>query len=216
VTEFEKYIYNTHLRVGRSALNKPFRLRKDFDDLEGTEVEVHLSKLAVFFSKWKHIKVDLFFEAPYRIYPGTTAYYLDYYNSQKAIKAYSLYIANLKREDPDTERQLKFVVEAFKFIKTFCSDKKIKIEDYCNYSSGVVYDFIPHLKEFNVSAYALFAFKDFEKNMLIIEPDTLKFILGDEYVSNFYVFRNKYLESKKCKTLSELAYKKITTIIKNN
>lgn len=213
MTEFEKYIYNTFLRIGRSALNKPFKYRKDFSDLEGTETDVHLKRLAVFFSKWKHIKVDLFFAAPYKIYTGTTTYYLDYYTSQKAIKAYSLYISNLKREDPDTEEQLKFVVEAFKYIKTFCSDKKIKIEDYCSYSSGGTYDFISHLREFNVNAYALFAFKDFEKNMLTIDHDTLKFILGDDYVNNFYVFRNKYLESRKCKMLSELAYKKITTII---
>jgi len=213
VTEFEKYIYNTYLRIGRSALNKPFKYRKDFSELEGTETDTQLKRLAAFFSKWKHIKIDLFFVAPYKLYTSTTTFYLDYYTSQKAIKAYSLYISSLKQEDPDTESQLKFVVEAFKFIKTFCNDKKIKIEDYCNYSSGVIYDFIPHLKEFNVNAYALFVFKDFEKNMLTIDRDTLKFILGDEYVNNFYVFRNKYLESKKCKTLSELAYKKITTII---
>ena len=213
MTDFEKYIYNTYLRVGRRALNKPFKYRKDFTELEGTEIDTQLKQLSALFAKYKHLKVDLFFEAPYKLYSTTATYYLDYYVSQKAIKAYSLYIAKLKQEDPDTESQLKFIIESFKFIKSFCADKNIPITSYCDYTSGVVFDFIPHLKEFNVSVYSLFSFKNFETNLWTIDTDTLKFILGEGYVDSFYVFRNKYLESAKCKTLSELAYKKITSII---
>ena len=212
MTDFEKYIYNTHLRVSRQAFNKPFKYREDFSILDESIRHI-LSQLSALFTKHKHIKIDLFFEAPYKIHSTDTPYYLDYYITQKAIKAYSLCISKLKQEDPDTDSQLRFVVESDKFIKKFCQEKSIKTEEYCNYSSGVGFDFIPHLREFNVSVYSLFPFKDFEKNMWSIDIETLKFILGEGYVDNFYVFRNKYLESVKCKTLSELAYKKITTNI---
>ena len=210
MTEFEKLIYNTYLRVSRQALNKPFKYRQNFDEMEGTEIEGVLKRLSSLFTSHKHIQIDRFFIAPYLLYSSSTPYYLDYYISQKAIKTYSLYIAKLKTEDPDTSSQLKYIVESFIFIKKFCADKGILPKDYCNCCTGVVNDFIPHLKEFNVSAYALFPFNDFDKNLLTSDIDTLKFILGEGYVDSFYVLRNKYLSSKKAKTLSELAYKKIT------
>ena len=128
MTDFEKHIYNTYLRVSRQTLNKPFRYRKDFTELEGTEAAIQLNKLAALFTKYKHIKIDLFFEAPYKLYTGST-FYLDYYITQKAIKVYSLVISKLKMEDPDTDSQLRFVVESDKFIKTFCQEKGIKVSE---------------------------------------------------------------------------------------
>jgi len=208
--EYERFIYNTYLRISRQSFNKPYKLRVDFSKIEGTEVEAAIRYLSNLFIKHKHIKVDLFFAAPYKIYPISSQYYLDYYISQKAIKAYSIYINKLKYENPDEDNQLKFVIESYKFIKDFCTKEQIDIINYCDYTTGVVNDYIVHLKDFNVSVYALFPFVNFEKNLWTSDKNILKFILSDEYVDRFYCFRNKYLESKKCKTLAELAYKKQT------
>ena len=210
MTEFERFIYNTYLRISRQVFNKPYKLRVDFSKVEGTEIEIATRYLSNLFTKHKHIRIDLFFTAPYKIYPLSSQYYFDYYVSQKAIKAYSIYINMLKYENPDDNDQLKFVIESYNFIKEFCIKQQIDISSYCDYNSGVVNDYIIHLKDFNVSVYSLFPFANFEKNLWTFDKNTLKFVLSDDYVDRFYCFRNKYLESKKCKTLSELAYRKQT------
>jgi len=216
VTDFEQNIYNSHLKILRTSQNKPFKYRKNFSELEGTEIEVQLRRLATFFAAHKHVKINMFFEAPYKVYSDSHPYYLDYYLTQKAIKAYSLYIKKLKFEDPDSEIQLRFIIDSFNFIKTFCVENNISLLEYCNFSKGITYVFLEHLKLFQVSPYALFNYKNFETNLLRTDKDILYFVLSEEYVNNFYVFRNRYLESKKCKKLSELAFDKIkkTTIIK--
>ena len=206
MTTFEQNIYNIYLRTLRTHQNKPFKYRKDFKELEGTETEAQLIKLSRLFGQHKHIKIDLFFESPYQVYEDSTSYYLDYYTTQKAIKAYSLNVKKLKYEDPDSEQQLKFIIESFNFIKRFCAEVGVSVDDYCNVSTGVTFNFLEHLKHFQVSPYALFNYSDFEKNLLRTDKDVLYFVLSEEYVENFYVFRNKYLQSKKCKTLSELAF----------
>ena len=209
MTVFEQKIYNTHLRTLRISQNKPFKYRKEFKSLEGTDTELQVRRLAHLFGTHKHIKIDLFFEAPYKVYNDTSPCYLDYYLSHKAIKAYSLYIKKLKYEDPDSEPQLRFIIDSFNFIKSFCIENNIAISEYCDFSKGVTYSFLGHLKHFQVSPYALFNYKNFEINLLRTDKDILYFVLSEEYVENFYVFRNRYLQSKKCKKLSELAFEKI-------
>lgn len=211
MTVFEQKIYNTYLRVLRTHQDKPFKYRKKFDDLD-TTIKEQVTRLAYFFNKYKHIRIDLFFQAPYNIYNDTSPLYLDYYLTHKATKAYSLYITKLKYSDPDSEPQLRFIIDSFNFIKKFCTENNISIHYYCNFSGGITYAFLEHLKHFQVSPYALFNYEDFEKNLLKTDKDILYFILSEDYVENFYVFRNRYLQSKKCKKLSELAFKKI----KNN
>ena len=208
MTVFEQKIYNIHLKTLRTSQGKPFKYRKKFADLEGTDTEIQIRRLASLFNKHKHIKIDLFFEAPYKVYGDASPCYLDYYLTQKAIKAYSLYIKKLKYEDPDSESQLRFIIDSFNFIKAFCVTNDITVSEYCNFSKGVTYSFLEHLKHFQVSPYALFNYKDFETNLLKTNKDILYFVLSEEYVENFYVFRNRYLQSKKCKKLSELAFKK--------
>ena len=67
ITLSEKNIYNKYLAVTRSSQGKPFKLRKQFDDLDDHKTAC-LKKLSLFFNKFKHVDMDDFFSAPWRIY----------------------------------------------------------------------------------------------------------------------------------------------------
>ena len=69
VTELEKTIYNKHLAVSRSIKNKPFKIKKDFSDIVGTDKHKFLKRLSTLFKKHSDINFDVFFQAPYRLYP---------------------------------------------------------------------------------------------------------------------------------------------------
>jgi len=75
ITEHEKYIYNTYLRIYRTQQNKPFRYRKNFTDFTEHELYVFVKRLGNFFKKFKHINIDLFFKAPYELYPDDDSIY---------------------------------------------------------------------------------------------------------------------------------------------
>ena len=75
ITEREKFIYNTYLRVHRTKQNKPFRYRKQFDDFQDNENYIHVKKLGAFFKKFSHIEPEVFFNAPYNLYPDDNSIY---------------------------------------------------------------------------------------------------------------------------------------------
>jgi hypothetical protein len=90
VTEREKYIYNCYLETTRKLNNKPFRYRKDFEGFEEREDYVYIARLSTFFNKFPNVNIKDFFEAPFFVYKED-AVGLEFYNSQRAIKAYTIY-----------------------------------------------------------------------------------------------------------------------------
>ncbi len=89
-TDFEKAIYNAHLKESRSAKNQPYKLRKDFSKVNST-VTLCLKKLSDFFTKHKEISPNDFFKAPYFVYPEGETFDLKFYTTQKAISVYKIY-----------------------------------------------------------------------------------------------------------------------------
>lgn len=89
ISDFEKHIYNTFLKTARTSANKPYRLRRDFSNLDDITVAC-LKRLATFFKNHNSIDVEEFFSAPYKLYKDETYYDLKYFTSLKAIKAYNL------------------------------------------------------------------------------------------------------------------------------
>ena len=100
MTHLDKSIYNTYLRVSRTKQNKPFRYRKNFDKFDDDPSFVFVKKLSLFFTKFPHIKLNDFFEAPYNVYLDNSPYYdLKYYTTPKAVKVYGLYMKKRDAED---------------------------------------------------------------------------------------------------------------------
>lgn len=179
MTEFEKLIYNKHLAITRSSRGTPFKLRKNWNNIDDT-TKLCLKKLSNFFNKHKSINMDKFFKAPHAIYTDKPHTPLDFYLSMKAVKLYREYINMLNRKSPDSEESLKVFKESAKFVIKFCAEKKIKFSQYPSHcEKNSLPSFYQHLKHGKVSVYFLFMFSDFEKHLKTLDPETRKFVIGD-------------------------------------
>ena len=91
ITELEKLLYNKHLATSRKLKNKPFKLKGDFSDVIKTDKAKYLKRISVLFKKHPEIDPDVFFSAPYKLYPDVEYFGLDYFSTMRAIKAYTNY-----------------------------------------------------------------------------------------------------------------------------
>jgi hypothetical protein len=128
LSELEKLIYNKHLAVSRSERNKPFRLKRDFNDIANTDKHKHLQRIAILFRKHPEIDYDSFFKSPYRLYPDVEYFALDYFSSMRAIRSYTLYRKMEFLQDPDS--QLDSCKDSLHFITNFCIKEKIHLHQY--------------------------------------------------------------------------------------
>ena len=79
LTELEKHLYNKHLITSRSVKNKPFKVKKDFGDIVDTDKHKFLKRISILFKKHPEINPDIFFQAPYKLYPDVEYFGLDYF-----------------------------------------------------------------------------------------------------------------------------------------
>jgi hypothetical protein len=210
LSDFEQHIYNTYLRVSRQKRNQPFKYRKDFDSLDAVQAN-NLKKISIFLSKFQHIRLEDFIKAPYEIYSDEQYFDLSYYTTLKATKAYTLFMKKKELLDPDNEEQLKCIIEALKFISSFCREQHINIANYIEHQTGTSPSYILHLKEHRVNVYSLFGFSSFERSIRSQDPELIKFILSEDFLNTLSTFRLKFFTSKKAKTLVELGIQKIKT-----
>jgi len=210
ITEYEKLIYNKYLISSRTNQNKPFKLRKDFSDIDENTLHL-LKKLSLFFNKFTHVSVDDFFNAPWAIYPDHNVFDLKFYSTQRALKIYTLYINRRSASRPDTEEQLYDIKKSLQYILKFCISNKIQVSEYIDHKTNNVYTFMLHLREHKVNIYTLFGFNKFESNMNNIDQDHIQFMLG-ELQQNMSTFRTNYISSTKAKHFIQLGISKIQTI----
>lgn len=215
MTEFQKQIYNCHLATSRSIKSKPFKLRKNFDDISD-EVKVNLSKIESLLNRLNYVKLNDFIIAPYKVYSKDDTFDLQFYTTQKAIKAYTIYIKQIMESNPDSDEFLKRIYEGIKWIKEFCIYNNSDIDDYLHLIDGSMPAYITHLKERRVPLYVLFYYDNFEKSMRSIDSDIIKFMFGENYVSRLPYYRTKYMASKRCKLLIQQAIKQIKQQQQNN
>lgn len=212
MTEFQKRIYNTHLRISRQMKGQAYRLRKDFSDFEKDSNNVTVIKLSHFFDNHRSVNMELFFKAPYEIYGTTETFYLDFFLTAKAHKAYSLYLNRLKDADPDNPEQLAFIVNSAKFVRDFCDTNNITIQRYLEHTPESTPSFVQHLLQCNVSIYFLLAMKDFEAILRAFDWELIKFILGENFFNMLETYRLNYYRSTKAKILANKCLKKICVL----
>ena len=209
ITSKEKDIYNKFLAISRSSVNKPFKLRKNFDNFEENENYLYIKKLNLFFNKFSHIEIDEFFKAPYVVYENITdSLDLKFYTSRKALKLYTMYQTKKLNEPPDSLNQLFFIKKSLSFILNFCTLNNIPVDEYTSHTTNSVYTFILHLKEHRISIYTLFGFPDAEKKLKGIGDDLVEFIFGD-LKNKLDIFRTRYYTSNKAKVLVNEGLKKL-------
>ena len=214
ISEKEKYIYNTYLRVHRSKQNKPFKYRRDFSKFDETEHFVYIKRLGNFFNKFNHINIDKFFGAPYGLYPDDNSIYdLRFYASPRAIKVYSLYLKSLDQSDPDSEHHIQYVKDSLLYIYKYCLDKNINVNEYINEKSGDIPTFILHLRDRYISIYSVIGIDTFDLIMHRIPNDRLNFTVGENFISQLDNFRTQYKMSTKLKTITEKGIKQINKLL---
>lgn len=214
VTNQEKYIYNTYLRIFRSRQNKPYKLRKDFNNFLDNEAYYFIKKLGMFFNKYPHINIDVYFKSPYDLYPDVdTIYDLKFYASPRAIKVYSLYMKHMDQQDPDTDYHIQFGKDSLLYIFKFCRDNKMKLNEYLNHKTGDLPTFVLHLRDRYVSIYTLFAFDSFDEQLDNVSPDRLNFTIGESFVSSLAIYRTRYYNSIKFKRTIKQGIEKIKKIL---
>jgi len=214
LNQFEKQIYNTFLRISRTQKKLPYKSRKDFSKLSETNF-LYIKKIAIFLTKFKHIKCEEYFLAPFIVYPDTDFFELQYFTTLKAVKAYNLYQQQLLYMDVDNTIQLSNIQMSLKFIEQFCYKNQITLNNYLSFQAEQLPAYIIHLKEHNVNVFTLLGFSQFFSELRKIDYEMQKFILGKEFVDNIDNFRVKLLNSKKAKQLVALGLNKIEKNIEN-
>lgn len=200
VTNFEQYIYNSYLKSLRISQNKPYKLKKNFDDIS-EEKAYALKKLSIFLNSHKEIKPEEFFLASFKLYPDEEFFDLKYFTTLKAIKAFTVYQKNKEVLEPDSEEQISFTKESLIFINNFCCLNKIPFTNYLQHKTEKLPTFILHLKERKINIYSVIWFNDFEKLFKSVDYDILKFMFNETLLNNINTFKVKFLNSKRCKQL---------------
>jgi hypothetical protein len=210
ISELQKQIYNSYLRISRSKLNKPFKLREDFSNFQEDEKFVYIQKLEIFFKKYSHIRIDDFFSAPFEYYKENTHYSLDFFTTLKAINVYRLNEKRKLTSDPDEKNQLIFALETIKYIRQFTKDRNIPFEDYIVYRTESTPQFLLDIKNRTVSIYVLFCFEKFETVLSEFGPDLVKFVLSEDFYETLDTMRTKYYNSKTTKQIVKQQINKLT------
>lgn len=213
LSKFEEQIYNTHLKASRTHKGLPFRYRKDFSSLDD-KTKSNLKKISLFLTKHKHINLDEYINAPYKVYQDEDFFDLEYYITLKAVKAYSLYYRQLLNESPDSTAQLHYIVRSLKFIQDFCRDKAIQLPAYLKHTEDKTPSFLLHLKDHKVNIYTLLGFKNFIKELKSNDIELIRFIVGDELIDRVDLCNNKLLLSKKARELIMKGFNKIERNLK--
>jgi hypothetical protein len=204
MTDFQKRIYNSHLAISRKMRDKPFRIRKDFSDMDQTKLD-RLASLERFFNSYNNIKIDDYFSAPYAIFEDDDYFDLDFYLTSKAKKSYSQYMKKIEMDDPDSESSLNRLVDSLKFVKNFCKEKNLTLKEYPLYIEDALPNMIDHLKNHHINMYALHSLG---VTKIEVENRILDFIFSDFWIS-FQKTKNKFYLSKKMKEFSKQAIDKV-------
>lgn len=196
LTELEKHLFNKHLAVSRSERNKPFRIRKDFTDVVDTDKHKFLKRISVLFQKHPEINPDLFFKAPYKLYPDVQYFGLDYFSTMRAVKAYTTYKKQVFLQDPDS--QIEQVRDSLKFIAHFCIENNLYFHQYPYHRTTDLFTWMQHYKQNKINAYSVMEFPNIFSSVKSLAEDIQK-IFVSEFVEQFQNLYSSYNKSQELK-----------------
>jgi hypothetical protein len=212
LTEVEKQIFNKHLIVSRTERNKPARIRKNFDDIVDTDKHLLLKRISNLFRKHPDLDQNLFFKAPYKLYPDVEYFGLDYFSSMRAIKSYTIYKKQLFLQDPDS--QIEDVKKSLKFIANFCIDTNIYLHQYPYHKNTDLFSWMQHYKENKINIYVMMEFADVYAAVRSLSEDLQKFFVG-EFVEQFHNLYSKYNNSNDLKKYLKKAIPVISKFVED-
>lgn len=206
ISELEKHLFNKHLAVSRSLKNKPFKLKKDFNNIVNTDKHKFLKRISVLFQKHPEINPDIFFKAPYKLYPDVEYFGLDYFSTMRAVKAYTTYKKQTFLQDPDS--QLELVKDSLKFIAHFCIENNIYFHQYSFHRSSDLFTWMQHYKQGKINVYSVMEFPNIFSSVKSLAEDIQKFFVS-EFVDQF---QNLYTSYNKSSTLKPYVKKAVPVL----
>lgn len=215
LTDFEQRVYNTYLATSRSALGKPFTIRKDFSDFTETDFNYrYVKKLALFFYKHSGVDMRMYFRAPFEIYKDGEQYDLKFFASQKAVAIYSMFVKRSQEQSPETVEQIKHIKESLSFIIKFCHELKIPFSYYISYKSpgACTEEFLSHYKNREVNLYVLLKMPNFERTVYSLDEE-LKSLFFGESLDKISSYKIKLHQSTLAKQLIESTIKKAIQVL---
>lgn len=208
--KYLQILYNTYLYTSRVSRDKPFSPRKDFTKFDPQD-EVLLKRINNLLTKYPHIKAIDYFKAPYQLYPDQDYFDLQYFSSMKGVAAYSLYQKSLRELPPDSDYQLEQIKNSLHFIAKYCIEHKIPVSQYTSAKTGITYDWMKHLKSYQISIYSLMEFSDVYDKIMHIPEDERELFLGE--LGKYYLgYKTKYVKSEIAKQLVTEGIKRISKI----
>jgi len=211
ITNIEKNLYNTYLRISRTAKDKPFSYRKDFSDMDDSTI-LHLKRISNLLHKYPHIMPDDYFMAPYKVYPNAEHFALDYYAGMGAVNAYSLYMKQLQEMPPDSDEQLEFIKRSLKTLGTFCIRNNINVCKYPTFKSGLTYEWMKQIKKHEISIYVLMEFSEISNIIKEVPEDERELFLG-EVGAYYWGYKSKYMQSTLAKQLVNEGLDRINKVV---
>lgn len=213
LSDLEKALYNKHLAISRSVKNKPFKIKKDFSDIVDTEKHKYLTKISIFVRKHPDIDLNLFFKAPYMLYPDVQYFGLDYFSTLRAIKSYTLYKKQIFLQSPD--EQIEEIKRSLKFIADFCIKNRIYFFQYAQHKTSDLYTWMLHYKENKINIYAMFEFPNIFSSVKSLAEDMQRFFVSD-FVDQFQNLHSKYNNSTHAKPFLKKAVAVLSNFVEKS
>lgn len=207
ISELQKLIYNTYLKYLAISLNRPFKSRQNFDNVDN-DVLLALVKLETFFVRNPEINLDLYFKVGFNEHPNT---YLSigFFNNFSIIKKYARYIREKYSQDVESPGIVEDFKEGLAFIIQYMKENKCTLTDYINSTNKVgIKNFLIHLKEQKINLFHLHALG------IIIDrtfSDEILNIYLEGFREKYFKTKDLYSNSTKIKTIGT----KIVTKLKN-
>lgn len=214
LNDLEQRVYNEHLKTSRVAAGKPYKLRKDFSDIDPS-VELYVKRVARLLHKFPHISVTDYFQAPYTVYDSGDRFDLKYYTSPRAMKAYTLYMQQEVDTNPDSPHVLQRVVNALQHLKTHCESHQITTDVYPTQMINNLPTFLVHLKERKITPHIMVELPNTSSILRQQDPEIIRFMFGERFYEHVNTYKNKYLASKTCKALVRAGLNKINKTTQN-
>lgn len=220
LTKNQENLYNLYLKILRRSQEKPYSLRKNFDNFEKEKPQdyTNILKLDRFFNDHKNINVELFFEAPYKLYEDEEYVSLQYYTTMKAVKSYNTYLKMIEELDPDTQIQLELLKNSLKFIRTFCVENGIDLNKYLKSEFGIGRNWIKHVYDLNISMNSIIGLTyigyDVQSMVNEIPSDEIELYIPD-IVKKFNTMKRRLDGSKIARKFLTEGWKRIIIDINN-
>jgi len=212
MTEREKQFYNLYLVTSRSVRNKPFSKRKNWDGFEDKPEYLAIRKVCNLFNNHPQIKPEIYFKAPFKVYPDTEHFPIEFFATQKAIKVYTMYLKTQQEMSPDTDEQIQFIKDSLRYIAMYCVRNKINIYEYITHKSGITYSWMQHVRQHYVSIYALFEYAELPSVVNSIPEDEKDLFLGN-IAEELFAYKTRYMRSITAKRVVQEGMKRITKVV---